>query len=177
MLLNKAPVRETVSERTLKVKGISAYVHASMRECVCVFLRKVLTCSQCLELECAQGSHCCLNSQPASSPSPWQRALQQRLPRQQWNRGAGRGSQEVRAAVERPLYKTLASRSNSICVRVCAVHPYVCMCRVCVCVRKSRRARERLCIRHNPERDRRRWVREVRQRAQVRVQRDTHRLK
>ncbi len=30
-----------------------------------------------------------LFKQPASSPSPWQRALQQRLPRQQWNRGAG----------------------------------------------------------------------------------------
>lgn len=118
------------------------------RECVCVFLKQVLTCCQCLELECAQGGHCCLNSQPAalllgnglcSSVS-------------HSNSGAGvleggGGSQEVRAAVERPLYKTLASRSNSICVCVClcAVRPYVCMCRVCVCVRESRRARESGC--------------------------------
>ncbi len=86
-----------------------------------------------------------LFKQPASSPSPWQRALQQRLPRQQWNRGAGGGgSQEVRAAVERPLYKTLASRSNSICVSVCAVHPYVCMCRVYVCSWES--AGERVAL-------------------------------
>ncbi len=147
-----------------------------MRECVCVFLRQVLTCSQCLELECAQGGHCCLNSQPAALLLG--NGLCSSVSHSNSGTGVlGGGSQEVRAAVERPLYKTLASRSNSISVRVCAVHPYVCMCRVCVCVRKSRRARERLCIRHNPERDRRRWVREVRQRARVRVQRDTHRLK
>ncbi len=38
MLLNKAPVRETVSERTHeKVKRISAYVHASVRESAYVY--------------------------------------------------------------------------------------------------------------------------------------------
>jgi len=102
----------------------------------CVFLKQVLTCCQCLELECAQGGHCCLNSHPAALLLGNGLCS---LPRQQWNRGSvtgGGGSQEVRAAVERPLYKTLASRSNSICasvcVCVCGVRPYACVCKLCV---------------------------------------------
>lgn len=42
-----------------------------------------LTSCQHLQLERSQGGHCCSNSR---QPSPWQRALQQRLPQQLWSR-------------------------------------------------------------------------------------------
>lgn len=54
--------------------------------CVCFLsgmLKLWLTSCQYLQLECSQGGHCCSNSQ---QPSPWQRALQQRLPQQLWSR-------------------------------------------------------------------------------------------
>lgn len=91
-----------------------------------------------------------LFKQPASSPSPWQRALQQRLPQQQWSRGAGGGGGESGSqgrSGEAPLQNTgLKVQLNMcVCVCLCAVRPYVCMCRVCVCVRESRRARESGC--------------------------------
>lgn len=108
------------------------------RECVCVFLKQVLTCCQCLELECAQGGHCCLNSQPAAL------LLGNGLCSSVSHSNSGTGVLEGGGRVRKsgPQWRGPSTKHwpqgpiQYVCARlwdVCAVRPYVCMCRVCVC--------------------------------------------
>lgn len=68
---------------------------------------------QYLQLECSQGGHCCSNSQPAFSLATGAAAASPTATVEQ-EYGGRRRSQEVRAAAQRPLSNTLASRSECV---------------------------------------------------------------
>lgn len=117
------------------------------RECVCVFLKQVLTCCQCLELECAQGGHCCLNSQPAAL------LLGNGLCSSVSHSNSGAGVLEGGGGVRKsgPQWRGPSTKHSPqgptqyVCVCVCVPYAHMSVCVGCVCVRESRRARESGC--------------------------------
>lgn len=103
-----------------------------------------------------------LFKQPSSSPSPWQRSLQSPTATVEqgfWGGGAVRKSGPQWRGPFTKHWPQGPTQYVRVCV--CVVYAHMSVCVRCVCVCWS--ARE--SIRHNPEMDRRRRVREVRVRA------------